>query len=265
MHLYELAIELDKRSADLAEKAEALDLGPIIAASELTTEQVQALRAAFGRDPAPAAAGAVSSGTSLGPASEPRSLPAGKPHRNRTLLAIGALVLGVIAMIGFFLLKSEPNAERQKAIAADLQAWEDAPPATISPEAKAEAARTISPEEPVDKNALCAARKVMIEQEHRTAGSFDEFRAQAAHNDVWRTAVEDMARFGPAVARDEILAYRDTVAKYDKIIAGATNPELRAYLDGDPRGSLVDRRADVARVRKEMDAEVVPICGEPGG
>ena len=46
MFLYELAIELDVRSVDLAEQAVALGLGPLGPTADLTAEQAASLRAA---------------------------------------------------------------------------------------------------------------------------------------------------------------------------------------------------------------------------
>lgn len=45
MYLYELALELDERSADLAQRAEALGLDGAGPATSLSAEQVEALRA----------------------------------------------------------------------------------------------------------------------------------------------------------------------------------------------------------------------------
>lgn len=46
MFLYELAIELDVRSVDLAEQAVALGLGPLGPTADLTADQAASLRAA---------------------------------------------------------------------------------------------------------------------------------------------------------------------------------------------------------------------------
>jgi hypothetical protein len=267
VYLYELAIELGERSADIVEKAEALDLGPILATAELAPEQLEALRAAYRPDAVaapvvPAAVGSTAPPATTPPA--PASAPAPKEPRNRTPLVIGALVLAVIGLTAFFLVQSEPNAERQDAIAADLDRWQDGPPATVSPSVVAEAGRQIGRNEPIDEGAMCRAYDLVLEQEARTAGSLDELRALAVDNGVWRQALDDMARFGPAAAEDEIESYRDTVAKYDAVLATSNDPELRDYLDGKPRYALRDRKAEVARAQKAMEGQVVPFCGANG-
>ncbi|MGN6695050.1 MAG: hypothetical protein ACTHN0_12825 [Aquihabitans sp.] len=264
MYLYELAIELGERSADIVEKAEALGIGPILATAELAPEQLQALRAAYRSAAAPAPPGPATTDAAAPPPQQAVAAPAPQAPRSRTPLVIGALVVAVIALAAFFMMQSEPNAEREDAIAADLDGWKDGPPATVSPSVAAEAGRQIGRHEPLDQAAMCRAYDVVLEQEARTAGSLDELRALAADNGVWRQALDDMVRFGPAAAEDEIEHYRDTVAKYDAVLAQSNEPELRDYLDGTPRYALKDRKAEVAQTQKAMEGQVVPFCGADG-
>lgn len=263
MYLYELAIELGERSSDIADKADALGVGPILAATELSPEQLRALRGAFGKgEAAPPPATTVVLGATG--AAAPPAAPQPKAPRNRSLLAVGALVVAVAALAGFFLMQTKPSEEREQEIASDLDDWKQGPPATVAPEVKAEAARLIGRYEPLDQDAMCRAYDVVLEQEARTAEGFDEIRALAADNAVWRDALDDMVRFGPAAAEDEIEAYRDTVAKYDEVLAQSNDPELRDYQDGTPRYALKDRTTEVARTQRAMEGQVIPLCGAGG-
>ena len=52
MFIYELAIELGKHSSEVAEAARAMGMADVGPASELTREQVAAVRSRFGPPPA---------------------------------------------------------------------------------------------------------------------------------------------------------------------------------------------------------------------
>ena len=262
MYLYELAMELGERSADIADRAEALGLEGISPAAEVTPEQAQAIRAAYSKGqvtPDPAG-GSPLAGAPVAAAAKPK-----KPRDPRTTqrVAIAIAVAAVLGGLAFFVSQTGGDEERQQEISADLQNWKDAPAATISEEAKAEAARQIPNDKPIDQDALCASRDVTYQQEVRPRGTPDELRVTALDNGLWGQAVADMARFGPVDARDRILAYRDLVVKYDQVIAEANHAELRDYLEGKPRVGLADRDAEVAKAKAAVDALVVPFCGQP--
>lgn len=252
MYLYELAIELDKRSADLAEKAEALGIGPIIAASELSADQVQALRAAFPRAGVAAEPAAVAGPSTWGaPPGATAPAPAGpsKTSRAGSLLAVGTVLAAVIGMFAFIMVKSGPDDERRKQISADLKAWDEAPAVTVDPAVADAAAKAVPPDQPIDQAKMCAAQDVMYDAEiriNRGEGSRD------ADLVTWRKAVDDMAAWGPADLRDEINAYRDAVAAmYD--VEGR-----------EGRGNARPQFDKVKEVEDPMYSQIIPFCGYPG-
>jgi hypothetical protein len=143
MYLFELAIELDERSADLAEAAPELGLEGVTPTSELTPEQVAALRARFTKVPAAA--------TSNGPAADhayrpvqpsvvppaPAILTESAPRGG---MGLGQLVLvllavaGVIGLVAFMVQKSHADQERRERIASREPVDEGVP--TTGPDGK---------------------------------------------------------------------------------------------------------------------------------
>lgn len=258
MFLYELAMELDERSADLAERAEAIGLGTLGPTTELTAEQASALRAAY-RRPLPGAppGGVPAAGppASWGPptgAPLTTSSPARSGGRPQTaqLAIIGVVVLAALAGFGYMFMNSGPDESRQQAIKADLESWNDAPPATIDPKVAAEAAKDIPGDEPSDEKKLCAAQDVMYDAEIRI--NHAEGKTNPTDLAIWRKAVDDMARWGPADAKSEVTAYRDAVL---------------AFYDAADRMSLGKARPffdEVKRAEDRMYPQIVPFCGMPG-
>jgi hypothetical protein len=258
MYLYELAMELGERSADIADRAEALGLEGISPAAQITPEEAQTIRAAYGRG-----------GPAADPAASPEAQVTGKaprPPRNPKTTSRAILAFVVLAALGafaFFFTQTGGDAERSEQIGAELEDWNEAPPPTVSPEVQAKAASIIPSNKPIDQKAMCAAQDVMYAEENRTAGSYDELRAQAANNGVWRKAADDLARFGPTDAKEVVKRYRDVVAKYDAVIAGANDAEIRDYLAGTPRYGLANRKQDVAAASDAMYLKIIPFCGQP--
>lgn len=114
MFLYELALELDRKSVDLVEIGDRLGLGALSPSTMLTPEQVAQLRAAAGHavpNPHGAAFGQAPSGPAVwgDPALQPPPAPAGGPEvpaaaagKGRgVLIAAAAAVLVVVAALAF--------------------------------------------------------------------------------------------------------------------------------------------------------------------
>lgn len=145
MHLFELAIELGERSADLADAAPGLGLGTLTPTSVLTPEQVRAFRAHYGA--APAGGGGPnpypgSQGTGPAAWGAPPSLPPPPPPpgsrggggRRLRFAATGAAVVAVLGLFGFMVANSGMDQERLDRIAAAEPI--DEGPTVIGPDGK---------------------------------------------------------------------------------------------------------------------------------
>lgn len=258
MFLYELAMELDQRSADLAERAETLGLGTLGPTTEITAEQATALRAAYRRPLPGAPAGGAPAGGAPGSWGPPTGVPAaasgparsgGRPPTAQ-LAIIGVVVLAALAGFGYMFMNSGPDESRQQAIKADLEDWNDAPPATIDPKVVAEAAKDVPSDEPANKAKLCAAQDVMYDAEMR----INHADGPTSPEDlaIWRKAVDDMAKWGPADAKAAITGYRDAVLAFydaaDRVGLGKARPQFDA----------------VKRAEDQMYPQIIPFCGMPG-
>lgn len=103
MFLFELAMELDARSADMAEAAPSLGLEGITPTSELTPEQIQALRARFTKTPVAAGPGGPAGGGAYHPPTwgPPPGAPGpAAPAPSGGGLGIGQMVVIALAIVG---------------------------------------------------------------------------------------------------------------------------------------------------------------------
>jgi hypothetical protein len=185
MFLYELAIELDQRSADLVDAAESMGFGRLSSAAALDAAQVAALRSRFGPAGAPppplgAAPGPnafAPPGLDLPPA-PPMGPPAGPPlggfapppppppppgagaaasvgaaegaaMGRGQRIAIGVVVVAVLGLFGFMVANSGPDEARERELA---EAERDAPEPTAfepsSTEPSSETAPATASDEP---------------------------------------------------------------------------------------------------------------------
>lgn len=257
MFLYELAIELDERSTDVCAKAETLGLGSLLSTSELTRDQVAAIRAAYNRPlpgSQPGAAGAPPA--AWGPPTAP---PPGKPAGSGTggrvgqFAAVGLVIAVVLAGFGYMVVKAGPDEKRQQAISKDLAEWNDAPPVTIDPKAAkvaTDAGKDLPSDQPVDEAKMCAAQDVMYDAEIRM--NHEEGGPSEADLVIWRKAVDEMAVWGSADAKDDINGYRDALlAFYDaagRVGLGKARPQFDAVKQAEDR----------------MYPQIIPYCGYPG-
>ena len=252
MFLYELAIEIGERSSDVCQKAESIGLGPLLSTSELTREQVAALRAAYNRPlpgGAPGSAGAAPSVWGAPPAT-PIEAPGRPPSKIGQVAALGLVVAVVLAGFAYMFVNAGPDEERQQAISEDLAAWSDAPPVTIDPEVAAAAAADVPSDEPTGETELCAAQDAMYDAEMRMHP--DRQGVNDADLAIWRTAVDDMIRWGPADAADEITWYRDANLAYYDATTRMSMGKARPYFD------------EVKRAEDRMYPQIIPFCGYPG-
>lgn len=106
--LFELAMELDVRSAEMADAAPALGLEGLTPTSELTPEQVQVLRARFTKVPVAPGPGGPSNSSSYRPpnwgppAGAAIPPPAPLPRRGMGAGQIAMIVVAVVAVVGLF-------------------------------------------------------------------------------------------------------------------------------------------------------------------
>lgn len=274
MQLYQLAIELDERSADVAERAQALGLGAIDPTSQITDEQADTLRAAYGRQPGtpvPVVDGPI---TRIGPPTkgaeaEAAGAPLAGSGRLRKVAIGFACILGLGGLIAFFAAQSSPAEERREQLAADMEAWDKAPPATVAPDVAA--AVTFPADQPRDRAKLCAARSTAFGHEHDApeldpnAVDWSPYRAWAADRTEWRKATDTMIATGPTDAVPDITDYRDIRARYYAVISQASDSELRALADGIELNALEGYERDVNDARADVDEYLTPICGPIGG
>lgn len=257
MFLYELAIELGERSTDVCEKAETLGIGTLLSTSELTRDQVAAIRAAYHRPPPggvtpPAAPGAPPAAWGA-PPPEPSGAPggAGTGSRAGQFAAIGLVVAVVLAGFGYMVVNAGPDEERQQAISQDLAEWNDAPAVTVDPKVAAAAAKQVPSDQPVDEAKLCAAQDVMYDTEIRMNHD-DSTGTDPADLAIWRKAVDDMAKWGPADAKDDIAAYRDALLVFYDTAARVGLGKARPQFDA------------VKAAEDQMYPQIIPFCGYPG-
>src|SRR6478609_1910844 len=97
MHLYQLAMELDERSADVADKAQALGLGDIGPTTLLTGDQVATLRSAYGRSAS--APNPLDQPVFTNPVARPET-PAEPRVASGRGKKVGVFALGALAMVG---------------------------------------------------------------------------------------------------------------------------------------------------------------------
>jgi hypothetical protein len=166
VYLFELAIELGVRSADLADAAPGLGLDGVTPTSELTSEQAEALRAHFTdaqRGPDPDAPGSDRSYQPR-PAKPPAPTtpvpvaPAARRGPNLGQMVLVALVVaGVLGVVAFMVAKSRSDQERRERIAA-AEPQEDGVP-TRGPDG-----RPLTEQQQLDLARMEAARADALEQ-----------------------------------------------------------------------------------------------------
>lgn len=131
MHLYELAMELGERSADLAEAAPSLGLEGIGPTSDLTPEQVAGFRARYAKAPVAAGPAGSSGGSSYqmpatwgppgggGPLLPPPSPPSGgSGMRLGQMVMIAAAIVAVLGLFAFMIKNGGADEQRLQKIAA---------------------------------------------------------------------------------------------------------------------------------------------------
>ena len=213
MYLFELAIELGVRSADLADAAPGLGLDGVTPTSDLTVEQVAALRSHFEsaqRGPDPDAPGSDRSYQPR-PAKPPApAVPvpvAPAPRRGPSLgqLVLVALVLaGVLGIVAFMVATSRSDQERRERIAS-AEPQEDGVP-TRGPDG-----RPLTEQQQLDLARLEAARADAVEQ---TCSALRGLRdAERSLRDATHAVPLDQAKARTLVAADPLLL------RYDQVIA----------------------------------------------
>lgn len=244
MFLYELAMELDERSPDVAQKAEELGLGTLGSTSELTAEQVQALRAAY-RKAAPGAApdgwGAPESDAA---AVAPPVAGPGRSGKAQKLVVVGALVVAV-AIGGLVVSKSGPDEDRTQKIASDLDNWDDGVAATVDPSVVAAAQAGVSPDEPSNVADYCAG----WQQQQEWAQAVDDMTVEKSwqgvsrritdEEEAWDEAVHEMKTFGPENLQVAIADYEAAMHYHFDGLRGAnTYEEIQTFLAQEDAAAL---------------------------
>lgn len=269
MDLYQLAMELDERSADVAERAEALGLGSVGPTTPLTPEQVSTLRAAYRKPDAPIPEGPVTVIGAAAPEPAERPAPQGPArHRAKTIGVVVGCLLALGGAVAFFAAQASPAEERREQMAQDLADWESAPPATVAPEV--EAAVTFPADQPRDREQMCAARTTAAQHEQAAPPienvqvDFTEYRAWALDRAAWFEAMNQVIEAGPMDAVPDITRYRDVRERQFRLLAQASDPDLRALAEGVELNDLEGYQDDLDDIRRDFDARVVPICGAVG-
>jgi hypothetical protein len=197
MYLFELAIELDERSTDLAEAAPELGLEGITPTSELTPEQVAALRAKFVKVPAAPSPNSSSAGSSPYRPVQPSVVPSAPAiltePTGRSGMGLGQLVLvllaiaGVLGLVAFMVQKSHADQERRERIAAKEPVDDGVP--TTGPDgkplteqqqldvAKLEAAKAQQDEQKCSVLRDIRNADIAMSNATKGAGSLDEIKA----------------------------------------------------------------------------------------
>jgi hypothetical protein len=123
LHVYELAIQLGKRSIELTEVAEQLGMGHLIAASPLTAEQHQQLLTHFTGIAPPPPPGGPSFGAPVGGMAPAPSM-AGPSGRGvpKVVLAVGAVVIGALLFGGAYTMVSGERDELTRHVDAEAAA-----------------------------------------------------------------------------------------------------------------------------------------------
>ena len=114
MFLFELALELGERSPLVVARAHEMGMTEVSATSQLTPDQVQALRAAYGRVPPPPPPGYPAQGPVASPAG-PGSSGDSKPF---AMVALAVVLLAVVGLFGYML----THQETQSVAASDAEA-----------------------------------------------------------------------------------------------------------------------------------------------
>jgi hypothetical protein len=275
MFLYQLAWEFEEEPPALAARAVALGLGSIDPSDELTAEQEATLRATFHGTPG---AGGRSTPEASMPYTTPTG-PQGHPEepapkrvsdgRGKKMLGIAAGVVAFAGVIAFFMSQTSQADERRSERSDELAEWDAAPPATIAAEQKEAAA--FPSDQPRDLAAYCAAVSTMREQEtnspevEENEQDWTEFRKWAADREAWRTAMDEMIHTGPLDGVPDITDYRDLREYYYRVLAEASDPQLRALAQNTELDELEGYKKRVERARYDMKPYVNRFCGEPTG
>jgi len=198
VHLFELAIELGERSADMAEAAPGLGLEGVTPTSELTPEQVEVFRARYAKAPAMAGPGGPPGGAPYQPNPAWGPPPAGGPgaapvpSRSGRTLGLGqmvAIALAVVAVLGLFaymVKNGGTDQERLDEIAHTPPEDSDVP--TTGPDGKPLTEQQLADIKAYDaatkanEQRLCAALRTLsnvdiaMGKQLQSAGSIDELK-----------------------------------------------------------------------------------------
>ncbi|MGN6693129.1 MAG: hypothetical protein ACTHN0_03050 [Aquihabitans sp.] len=232
MHLYELAMELGERSADLADAAPSLGLADISPTSDLTPEQVAVFRARYAKAPvgAPASSGAAyqAPATWGPPGGGGAPLPPPPPSRGSGM-PMGQVVLiagAIVAVIGLFAFMAKNGGPDQKRLEQIASTPPDDSTITTGPDGK-----------PLTEKQLADIRTYQAaeaEQKARTCALLDDLN----DTDVWGrempTSIVDL----PGMTAYMQESVQQAMPLYDQIAAA------------------VPDQADNARKAKEFAAQV---------
>ncbi len=223
MHLFELAIELGERSADMAEAAESLGFEGITPTSELTPEQVQAFRARYAKAaPPPPAGSAYQPPSSWGPPPG-TGAPAPAPSGSGRSLGVGQILLivaalaGVAALFGYMMSNSGPDARQEQQLAASAEEHE----AEIA--ADNAAAATSSPDDPRDLARFCSAVQSLYDFSQAQVLQLDQDDLEGTRKIVvagfegWKQDLAVVKETGPPSFDDDLVAYEQNRRPYYEI------------------------------------------------
>lgn len=266
MQLYQLAMELDERSADVAERAEALGLGHIDPTAVVTDEQAATLRAAYGRSgPAPVAEGPITViGAAAAPGPEDQRPPKQRSDRTRKIgIGVGCAA-ALVAVVAFFASQASPAEERREEMTDELAAWQDAPPVTV-----AQSAIDVSkfpPDQPRDKAKLCAALQTVVDEEASIPDldplqtDFTELRNWTTDRGTWRQAMADASANGPLNAVPDSRTYGEVWEHYFQALYESSDSDLRGLAEDIELNKLKTFSKDVVRARENWQDHILKFC-----
>lgn len=222
MHLFELAIELGERSADMAEAAEALGFEGITPTSELTPDQVQAFRARYAK--APAVGGGPAGGSAYQPppswGAPPGAAPAPVPSGPGGSLGIGQIVLIALAVIGvgalfaFMVRNSGPDEQQRQQLDASARQHE-----SEIADHNAAAAKS-GPDDPRDLATFCASLQSMYEFSQDQVARLDQDdldgtrKIVVAGYEQWNQDLAALKAAAPPNMDDDIAVYEQNRRPY---------------------------------------------------
>lgn len=265
MQLYQLAMELEERSAEVAERAEALGLGRLDPATTLTDEQIATLRAAYGRQhSAPIADGPI---TVVGAAAPPPQVPGPPKERSDRMRKIGigaGCAAALVGVIAFFAVQASPAEERREQMTDDLAAWEEAPPATVAESVIVDA--NFPPDQPRDKAKLCSSLQTVTDEEatmpeiEPLQTDFTELRNWTTDRQAWRDAVAQASAAGPVNGVPDARTYQQVWDYYFQALYEASDSDLRGLAEGIELRKLKTFSDDIQEARQDWQGHVLKFC-----